>query len=266
MAKTSNSIAQPTTESRLYTAPALEKGLDVLELLASQEGGMTVADIVRQLNRSASELFRMIQVLEYRGFIERSADADGYILTDKLFSMGLKRPLVKGVVEVALPRMRLLSQEIGQSCHLAVHSQGQIVVVARMESSEDIGFSVRVGYRRPLMQTLSGAVLFAFQKESIRSQWMQMMADQVANEEMTEFMRKVDAIFSNGWGESPSKFVPGVIDISAPICRGEQASAALTTPFVKFTGAACTKDEAIAKLRKTAREISDCLVLGDART
>jgi len=59
--------------------------------------------------------------------------------------------------------VRQLSFDISQSCHLAMHSEGQIVVVARMESAEMIGFSVRIGYRRPPWHTLSGAILYAFQ-------------------------------------------------------------------------------------------------------
>ena len=50
---------EPATELR-YRAPALEKGLDVLEFLASQSHPMTLSAIVKQLGRSHGELFRMI--------------------------------------------------------------------------------------------------------------------------------------------------------------------------------------------------------------
>jgi len=122
-------------ESR-YRAPALEKGLDVLELLAAQTEPMTLTAIVKQLGRSHGELFRMVQVLEQRGFIEQEPGREGYRLTDRLFSLGMQQPRTATLLEVALPVMRQLADSVVQSCHLAVHSFGDIVVVARIESAQ----------------------------------------------------------------------------------------------------------------------------------
>jgi DNA-binding IclR family transcriptional regulator len=157
--------------ARRYRAPALEKGLDILELLASEAKPIPASAIVQRLGRSTGELFRMIQVLEYRGFIEQSKDSDGYRLTGKLFALGLDQPHVKTLIEISLPVMRQLSRNIGQSCHLALPFNGQIIVVARMESSEQIGFTVRVGYSRALQLTVSGVILYAFQSDAVRQQW-----------------------------------------------------------------------------------------------
>jgi DNA-binding IclR family transcriptional regulator len=46
-----------------YRAPALEKGLAVLELLAGAREPMSLNVISRHLKRSFSDLFRMFQVL-----------------------------------------------------------------------------------------------------------------------------------------------------------------------------------------------------------
>ena len=66
-------------EDRKYRAPALEKGLDVLELLSAHGEPLTPSQMSATLGRSVSELFRMIQVLEFRGYIEQSSG--GYRLT-----------------------------------------------------------------------------------------------------------------------------------------------------------------------------------------
>ena len=51
-----------------YTAPALEKGLDILELLSSTDAGLSLSEIARDLGRSVSEIFRMLVVLQQRGY------------------------------------------------------------------------------------------------------------------------------------------------------------------------------------------------------
>src|SRR3546814_9999673 len=78
----------------------------------------------------------MVQVLEYRGYIEQDRASDGYRLTDQLFSLGMQQPRIQNLVEIALPIMRQLTIEVEQSCHLAVHTRGQMAVIARMRSEE----------------------------------------------------------------------------------------------------------------------------------
>jgi len=73
-----------------YRAPALEKGLDILELLAEEGLPQPFPSIVQRLGRSPGELFRMAQVLEARGNVERVPD--GLVLTARMFQQGLCGP------------------------------------------------------------------------------------------------------------------------------------------------------------------------------
>lgn len=172
---------------------------------------------------------------------------------------------MKGLIEVALPRMRLLTIETGQSCHLAMHSQGQIVVVARVESSAEMGFSVRVGHRRALPETVSGSVLYAFQTERTRERWEEWFDKSISSEEMAAFKQRVARAHDVGWAKARSTFVAGVTDISAPVLRGHEAAAALTILFVQFVNTKRTLDDCLSLLVTAAREISGGLFLSDAR-
>lgn len=248
-----------------YRAPALEKGLDVLELLAARSGPMTLTAIVHALDRSHGELFRMVQVLEQRGYIEQDPAEDGYRLTDRLFSLGMQQPRTASLIEAALPVMRQLAFEIGQSCHLALHTRGQMVVVARMESGEQLGFSVRVGYRRPLMQTASGMILYAHQPEDVRRRWEAMFDPPIPEVEMAALRARADQIADRHVEQTQSRFVAGVTDISAPVMRGGTAAAALTVPYLKKLQPSVSARETAALVRKAAEAISDRLVEGDSR-
>jgi DNA-binding IclR family transcriptional regulator len=252
-------------DDRRYKAPALEKGLDILELLATSSAPMTLTQIVNQLGRSHGELFRMVQVLEFRGYIEQDASADGYLLTDRLFSLGMQRPKTHSLVEVALPVMRQLAKELDQSCHLALHTLGDMVVVARMESSEQLGFSVRVGYRRPLVKSASGAVLYAFQPEDIRRRWEKMLSPAPGEQELAAWRAHADEIRQREVELTPSHFVAGVTDISAPVMRGGIAAAALTVPFLEKLGPQVSKEEAAERVRAAALSIADQLIESDSR-
>jgi DNA-binding IclR family transcriptional regulator len=257
--------AEIDESDRRYRAPALEKGLDILELLATAKQPMTLTAIVNELGRSHGELFRMVQVLEFRGYIEQDSTTDGYLLTDRLFSLGMQQPRTRNLIEVALPIMRQLSLDLGQACHLALHTLGEMVVVARMESSEQLGFSVRVGYRRPLVKSASGVVLYAFQPEDVRRRWEGMMRPPLGEDELAAFRIHADAVRERRVELTPSQFVAGVTDISAPILRGGFAAAALTVPFLKKLEPMVAKPVAARAVRLAADRIAEQLVEGDSR-
>ena len=50
-----------------HSDPALDKVLDILELLAGRSGGLSPAAIADAVGRSVSQVFRVLQTLEARG-------------------------------------------------------------------------------------------------------------------------------------------------------------------------------------------------------
>lgn len=244
---------------RKYRAPALEKGLDILELLAREGIAMTTSQIAANLDRSVSELFRMVLTLEARGYIAQTDDRDGYALTNKLFSLGMAQVPTKTLVEIAMPVMKELARQISQSCHLVVASSTQVVVVARIENPRDMGFSVRVGYRRRVVESTSGQILFGHQPEEVQGAWLPQLEVDAAPGELDEFLRKAQAAVERGHVRSPSDFAIGVTDLSAPVLGRQGAVASLTVPFVEFTPVLCDLEAAIPLLKKAAAKISTLL-------
>jgi DNA-binding IclR family transcriptional regulator len=246
-----------------YRAPALEKGLDILELLAEEGLPLPFPDIARRLGRSPGQLFRTAQVLEARGYVEQVPD--GLVLTARMFHQGLSGPPIRNLVEIALPIMRLLAGSTQQSCHLVVPSRGDMVVVARMESPAQLGFSVRVGYRQPMYLTGSGAVLYAFQPNDIRAAWEGMFHPVPTPTELNEFRERAEALKSTGHTLQPSAIAEGITDISAPIMRGERAAAALAIPFLKPKRESMSLPEIVSMLLAAAADVSNEMVIGDSR-
>ena len=246
-----------------YSAPALEKGLSLLTFLAGQDTSLTLTSIAQQTGRGSGEVFRLLQVLQGEGFV--SQDRNGYSLTPKLLQIGMEKPPLRNLVEVALPVMRRLAIDTAQSCHLVFESQGEIVVVARMESVERLGFSVRVGYRQPLHLTGSGKVLYAFQPPEVRAEWEAKFDPRPSSAELAQFRKQASAIHADGHARSESAFTHGVTDLAAPILRGENAAATLAIPFIGHRIGGVPIDEVLNLLKTATRSISSELALIDSR-
>ncbi len=110
---------KPSKVSR-YPTPALEKGLDILELFASEPAGLTKSEVARRLDRTVSEIFRMLVCLEERGYISQAPEGERYHLTLHLFRLVQEHPPIKRMITEALPIMQQVAHDLNQSCHLGV--------------------------------------------------------------------------------------------------------------------------------------------------
>lgn len=248
-------------EGSPYTAPALEKGLDILELLAAEAEGLAQAAIAQRLGRSATELFRMLAVLERRGYLMRRGDGS-YRLTLRLFELAHQHPPLKRLLTVALPVMQELGQATRQSAHLVVHFARRILVVAQIDSPEPMGFGVRLGANFPFRpDRASSRVLTAFQPREFQDE---LTAELAANSPKRLSTRKVRAelagIKKRGFYMAPSDTTTGVTDLCAPVFdHSDGAVAALTVPYLRqrdvAVGVAAARDALLAATRRISAEL-----------
>ena len=154
-------------DTTTYSAPALEKGLDILELLCRSETPLSQKDIAHNLGRSVSEIYRMVTCLVERDYL---VDVDeNFHVTTKLFELAHVNTPTHRLLYEAMPLMQKLSSELDQSCHLTVYNQGRQVVVSKVDAPSGMGFSVRVGAELDVIISASGRVLLAFQDKETRS-------------------------------------------------------------------------------------------------
>jgi DNA-binding IclR family transcriptional regulator len=247
---------QTTNTATQYQAPALEKGLDILEVIAGTTSAMNLSQISQAVGRERGEVFRVLRVLERRGYLERVPDDDRYIPTNRLFLLGMERPAIKELLASAVPMMQKLSGSVQLACHLVVASDEFMVVIARVRSPNELGLIVKVGLRRLLLQATSGLVLVAFQPETVRACWLQKYAATIRRQNQPAMLEAVETIRAQGYAAIPSVAVPPVIDIAAPILRRSAAIAALTVPYLKLSGVRVSQGQVIKALQATAKEIS----------
>lgn len=244
------------TNVTLYKAPALEKGLDILELLSGNEEGMTQKEIAAALNRKTSEIFRMIVVLEDRGYIDVFPGTERYQLTLKLFQLSNQHSPVKKLNEFAAPIMNGLARTIKQSCQISVYNSGAVVVVAQVDSSHKYNLSVKPGTRLKLLDTASGMALLAF---STLHQRNGMAA--ACGVELTDLVNaRLIKIVKQGFAKRNSQILKGVINIGAPVLNhlGEVV-ASLTVSYIDKGEKAGNLKEVREHTKKAALEISQQL-------
>ena len=219
-----------------YSAPALEKGLDIIEYLSGRDTGETLSSIATGIGKSNNEIFRMLLVLEERGFVDKLHETDRYLMTDKLFHLGLNQPRKKNLMKLAIPAMEAFASECHSACHLSVLAGNEVVVVTRVESPLNVGIAVRIGHRLPLAHAPSGLCITAFSRpDKIDA----IVADVKKSEGLKRakiVQAAIDEIKELGYCIMKDGFSVGVTGLSAPILNLEtgQCIAAMTSPVLQY--------------------------------
>jgi DNA-binding IclR family transcriptional regulator len=243
-------------DKSVYAAPALEKGLDILELLAEAGEPLSTRAIAERLQRSKGEIFRMVFVLQQRGYLEREAGTDRLGLSRRLFDLGIRTPGGRQLTSVVLPLMERFSEESGQAAHLVVLSRGQTVVLATTAGHLDASVIVRPGYGRPALEANSGLLILAFQSE-IRRRGL--MKDAAAADrallEAPETVAALAAIRAQGHRVAPSRDIMAVTDIACPVIGPSGAAqAAILVPCLQRHGIATDTAAIVQSLSAICRE------------
>ncbi|HDR9512282.1 IclR family transcriptional regulator [Burkholderia cepacia] len=219
-----------------YRAPALDKGLDILELLSEQSEGLTRTEITKELGRNSSEIYRMLERLVARRYVMRSSGGDRYTLSLKLFALAHRHPPMNRLIAEALPPMQRFADATEQSCHLSVYDRGNLLVITQVDGPGPWSVSVQLGSRVGLVDTTSGRVALAFQASEQRahmlSEHRKVKGGAPLNEQ--ELAQACWTIRQAGFLRQANRQAFGVTDVSVPILGPSgHAVAVLTCPYIR---------------------------------
>ncbi|WP_051329329.1 IclR family transcriptional regulator [Geminicoccus roseus] len=240
-----------------YSVPAVEKALDVLEYLADQAVPVNQAQIARSLGRQPGEIFRMLTCLEIRGYLRRDALSGGYALTLKLFELSRTHSPYQALLAAAVPWMRRLAEQVGETCHLSVLHQDQVLVLAQEESPRPFRLSVQPGSRHSLLHTTSGRILLAQLPEAERLDLLERLPawQEVAGKE--EFLKRLARIAARGHERAEGERFVGGLDLGVPVgAPGSSVGAALIIATLDQRQDRPDIDAMLPRLHDTARSIA----------
>ncbi|SER46847.1 transcriptional regulator, IclR family [Faunimonas pinastri] len=241
-----------------YRAPALDKGLDILELLAETEEGLSQAEIAKALERTPNEIYRMLDRLVRRSYVVRT-QADRYELTLKIFVLAHRHAPMRRLVSHALPVLRRFAREAEQAAHLVVFDRGALVVVAQVDPPGYWSLAIRTGSHIGLNNTGSGHVFLAFATPDER-RLMQEEHDPMPNEMPPDDLGDIlERVRRDGYEIHDSQQISAVQNLSVPIFGPlGGVIAVLTCPFLHRldTSEALDADAVLNILLAAATEIS----------
>ncbi|QGG56442.1 IclR family transcriptional regulator [Paenibacillus sp. B01] len=149
--------------NKKYKAPAAEKVLDILELMAKENKPFSVTEISNTLSITTNSVFRILKELEEKKYIQKKESDSTYQLTGKLYYLGSSIANRITLKEVAEPSMHALRDGTRETTLLTKPgSLGRTLVVDQLESLEPIKFLSTVGLEYPSHTSAMGKAMLAY--------------------------------------------------------------------------------------------------------
>lgn len=142
------------------TIQALDRALEVMQLLAAHEG-LSLSEIARALGQSVATMHRVLATLEAREFAELSAERQEWHVGPAAFRVGSAFLRRSNLLSRSRGTMHGLMQATGETSNLGVEWKGSVLFVSQVETHEVIRAFFPPGTVSPLHASGIGKALLA---------------------------------------------------------------------------------------------------------
>jgi len=194
--------------------PAAEK---VLHVLAAFERSKcwSLGGLARAVDLPKSTVHRLLASLCTVGFVQQEQDNGDYRLGPRAWGLGGRSDGTDTLVEIAMPTLRGVRTEVGESTFLTVQEGSCARCVARVNAEQEVAVLISQGASSPLHLGASNTILLAFLPQEERRDWLDRTIDDEAARDRIE--QELRAIETAGYAYSSSQLTPGAAAIGVPV-------------------------------------------------
>lgn len=209
---------------------SLVKALRLMETLALSDGARGVTELAQQLGYQKSNVHRILTTLLEQGYVIRFDVGPTYQLNYKMFEIGSRVVSRLRLSEVARPYLRRIVKQTGESAHIMIYHNAEVIYLDKIENNAPIRASSEPGLRAPAYCVASGKVLLAYQPDDVvRSVMRKIRSHTPSTITSADALRaEIKAVRTEGYAINCEGWRSGVSGAAAPVLAGrEHAIAAL---------------------------------------
>lgn len=146
----------------------IERVGTILNAFSPEQPMLTLAECVAKTELNKSSVLRLLTSLEEIGLVERVETR--WRLGPELVSLGMIRRDSVNLQREAIPVLRRLRDEFGMSVAYSVPDRHEMLYVERLDSSDAVGLSARLGGRAQMWEGASGVAVLSRLPSAAREQ------------------------------------------------------------------------------------------------
>lgn len=154
--------APKTHQNKPSGVNLLHKAISIIQEVAESDQGAMLSEVSKRLGMPLSTTSRILQALVYYGYLDQNLDNGRYCLGPEFLMRSVQSIRSMSSVTVISPIMRQLSDEFGESVHLAVMTYGlKAVYVHTEQGTHMLRTHNNTGLAVPLHSSAIGRMLLA---------------------------------------------------------------------------------------------------------
>lgn len=252
------------TKQNDYNVSNLTRGLDILELLLVHPAGMGISEIAQELEIPKNAAFRITSALADRDYLSRDDGTKTFTLSSRLVSMGYRASNRGGLVETAMPAMRVLRDAVKETVVLCIRSGQKCMALDGVPGMHTFRFTVDPGNTAGLHSSAPGKALLAFlpppQQQTLVTRLKLERFNERTITDRKQLLQELAQVRKLGYAVDFAEEHDGAHCIAAPVFDARSlpvAAITITGPADRLTEKqlkACSE-----KLRDCAKQISSRL-------
>jgi IclR family KDG regulon transcriptional repressor len=242
---------------------AVLKVFAILQALA-ENAEVGVSDLSVRVAMPKATVYRFLQTMKTLGYVRQDGDSERYGLAMKMFELGTKALQYPELVDLAKHPMQMLADRTGETVHLGMLIDSEIIYVHKVDSRHMLGMYSRVGRRAPLHCTAIGKVLMAWEHPERRDLILQGAEFRRFRDkticDRDAYLAELQQVRAQGYGEDREEFDEHIRCLGVPIFdRLNQPIAGLSVSFPTFRYDEARAAEVVAMLTAASRQVSQGL-------
>jgi len=244
-------------------APAVDRALDIIELLAVCERDLSLSQMMGRLAIPRQSLIRILNTLCDRGIVDKAGKRGCYRLGMKLLYLGNRLQDNIRLRSAARPFMEELAEATHKTVELSTLDRDQLILIEQIEGSEGIRLYTRIGSAYPYFHAVAvGKVYLAHMEAEKRHKVLSAIGLPPVTEHtitrMDRLEEELKEIQEKGYAFEDQELRRGVRRIVAPIYDHRNRLGGCVGVAATIFSLETNDIEGLAReIVKTAREISN---------
>ena len=242
----------------------LDKVGAILDALA-ENGELSVADLVSRTEEPVSSTYRLLANLTAADLVDGGSRRGRYRLGRFFMRIGSEVEDRMDIRERAMPALRQLLAETGQTVYLCVRDLSRAVCLARLAGGDVRSMALRLGASLPLVVGGAPTSILAFLPESEYRSVRDAALDAPAGDHTTRTGAELDALVADireqGCSISDGDVTPGVAAVGVPVFnhRGEIVAAISVSGIREHLLGPDVVDEVLRAARRCGETVSTAI-------
>jgi DNA-binding IclR family transcriptional regulator len=207
-------------KQREYTAPAVDRALDILEFMAEHPRPFGATELSRILNIPLNSTFRILKRLTERDYTVQDEVSGGYQLSTRVFSLGMSLYTRFELRQRARPPLEWLCRETRETCQIQIPQGDRVLVLDTV--NPEISFFLRVvpGSIVHFHANAYGKAMLAFlPEEEVRRILPEELPALTRNSitRLEDLLAELEKVRQSGLAYDEEEYTSGIVCIGAPV-------------------------------------------------